>query len=295
MSVQNYETHIIKNTMLPFLFHPDHADTIPCRHCGPNWHENIEILYCTRGSAYFMFDGRQYAFVPGDFCIANAYCVHTTLQEENLYYHCLIVDKGFCEANGIHTSSIQFEEWFRDPEAETAFRQVVEAYNAYSPEDPFCVADIRYAVLGFLRVLCRKHIVRREMSHVSVSRERVKKAIEYIKVHYSKSLSLQEVADHVGISKYHLTREFKEYTGSTIFDTINMTRCAKAKQMIEEGASVSEAALSCGYENLSYFTRAFKKQLHALPSEFAAKEAHQESSNAVEKRPLNVYADCDCC
>lgn len=268
---QSYETHIISNPLLPFLFH-GLTNKFECKRCSPNWHENIEFLVCTRGSACIMFDGRQYPFTPGDIGVSNAYCVHTTTQEDQLDYHCLIVDKSFCEANGIRSSDIRFRELIRDPEATEAFGKVAEAYTAYRPEDPFCIADIRYAVLGFLRVLCRKHVISGNTFHSSAARERVKRAIEYIKANYARSICLQDIADFAGVSKYHMTREFKEFTGSTVFDTLNMTRCAEAKRMIEGGASVSEAALSCGYENLSYFTRTFKKHLGEKPSVFCKKQ-----------------------
>ena len=93
-----------------------------------------------------------------------------------------------------------------------------------------------------------------------------------MKANYTGSVTLQEVADHVGISKYYLSREFKEFTGATIFDTLNMNRCTEARRRMEAGASVSEAALSCGYENLSYFTRVFKKHMGDLPSKYTVHE-----------------------
>ena len=268
MAKSSYETHVVSDSLLPFRFH-DPGTYHECKRCPPNWHENIEILVCTRGSGWVVLDGRQYPFVPGDICVANAYCVHATKQEQELDYHCLIVDSNFCEENGIRTSDIFFRELIRDPRAREAFGRIVEAYAQRNTEDPFRVVEIRYAVLGFLRELCRSHVTGQgNGTQRSLSGERVKKVIEYIKSNYAGAVSLQEVADHVGISKYYLSREFREFTGSTIFDTINMTRCAEAKRQLEAGASVSEAALSCGYENLSYFTRTFKKHLGECPSRY---------------------------
>lgn len=268
MVKSSYETHVISNPLLPFRFHTLQPYE-GCKHCAPNWHENIELLICTRGSASVVLDGRQYPFQPGDICIANAYCVHTTTQEQDLDYHCLIVDKKFCEENGVNTSSLLFREWIRDPETLEAFSPIIAAYAAYREDDPFCVVDIRCAVLGFLRQLCRYHIISTAGDpQSSAVRERIKKAIEYINANYAGQITLQEIADHTGISKFYLSREFKEFTGATIFDTLNMTRCAEAKRLLEGGATVTQAALSCGYENLSYFTRAFKKHLGEKPSKF---------------------------
>ena len=48
---------------------------------------------------------------------------------------------------------------------------------------------------------------------------------------------------------------------------INAIRCNYAKRMISGGMSVSEAAFSCGYRNLSYFSKTYKKYFKMLPSE----------------------------
>ncbi len=272
---KTYETHIMKNPLLPFVFHPstNGAQNI---YCGLNWHENVEILYCTNGSATIVLDARQYPFCPGTIAVANAYCVHTTMQEKQLDYHCLIIDKSFCQENGIDTSFLQFQEIIREESAVRAMEAVVRAYEAYNAEDLYAVADIRYAVLGLLLTLSKHYLVSTGQDpQVFASRERVKRAVAYIRNHFSSPVSLQEVADAVGISKYHLSREFRKFTGSTVFETINMTRCAEAKNMITQGMPVSEAAFNCGYTNLSYFTRSFKKYIGEKPSAFSVKQNRQ--------------------
>ena len=272
MRKKTFETHIIKDPLLPFVFHPSKygAQSI---YCGLNWHENVEILYCTNGSATIVLDARQHPFCPGTMAVANAYCVHTTMQEKQLDYHCLIIDKSFCLENGIDTSLVQFQEIIREETAVRAMEEVVRAYRAYRQEDLCSVADIRYAVLGLLLTLSKHHLVSTGQDpQLFASRERVKQAVAYIRNHFASQISLLEIADAVGISKYHLSREFRKFTGSTVFETLNMTRCAEAKNMICQGLAVSEAALTCGYTNLSYFTRSFKKYIGSKPSAFSVKQ-----------------------
>ena len=95
----------------------------------------------------------------------------------------------------------------------------------------------------------------------------MKKAISYIRQNMAEEITLDGVADHAGISKFHLARQFKAYTGSTVIATVNLIRCTEARRMIEGGRSVSEAAAACGFENLSYFTRSFKKCFSMVPSD----------------------------
>ncbi|MBR6603969.1 MAG: AraC family transcriptional regulator, partial [Clostridia bacterium] len=45
-------------------------------------------------------------------------------------------------------------------------------------------------------------------------------------------------------------------------------RCKKASELISEGLSVSEAALKCGFSNMSFFTRTFREYIGCLPSKF---------------------------
>lgn len=93
----------------------------------------------------------------------------------------------------------------------------------------------------------------------------------YIRQNLSRSISLEDLSQQAGISKFHLSREFKAVTGTTIFDFINLTRCNEAKLLIESGMSVSAAAISCGYHNMSYFSRAFQKRFGILPSHYLRK------------------------
>ena len=84
-----------------------------------------------------------------------------------------------------------------------------------------------------------------------------------------KKLTIDEIADEVGLSKYHFSREFKKVTGLTIVSYINIVRCRNAeKLLIKNEYSVHDIAVKCGYENDSYFSKTFKKHMGMLPSEY---------------------------
>ena len=109
------------------------------------------------------------------------------------------------------------------------------------------------------------------MLRQSVSKERVKKVMTYLRQNLENPISLDAIASCVGISKYHLSREFKELTGITIFDCLNLLRCRAAMQMLLSGSTVAEAAGASGFENLSYFSRTFKRCIGKLPSDCLVK------------------------
>ena len=96
----------------------------------------------------------------------------------------------------------------------------------------------------------------------------VKRAIDYISANVHKPLTVEEISNAVGISQYHFMRIFKKVTKYTLSDYINMKRCEKARTMILSGeCTITEAALSSGFSNLSYFAKVFKKVMGSLPTE----------------------------
>ena len=180
-------------------------------------------------------------------------------------YHCLIIDKTFFIANSLDFDKLYIKEMIKDEELFSEFLKVAESFETRSK---YANAEIKYTVLGFLILLCSKYAEDKEKTeYSSPNSERIKSAIKYIRKNISSDLTLDEIASVVGVSKYYLTREFRKYTGSTIFEHINMIRCKEAKRLIKDGMSVSSAALTCGFTNMSYFTKTYKKYMGTLPSE----------------------------
>lgn len=76
---------------------------------------------------------------------------------------------------------------------------------------------------------------------------------------YAEPLSLQGLAERFYVSPYHLSRTFKEATGFTFTDYVNLTRIKEAQRLLRETAlSVTEVAAASGFDNFSHFGKTFK-------------------------------------
>ncbi len=263
MPSQIFESHVIDDPALPFIFHLDRVeDKDPFL---PNWHANIEILCCIHGNGHVICDANHYPFTKGDIFIVNSYMLHKITGDPFVQYYCCIIDQDFCRENGVPTEAIRFRSPIRNASVYRDYETVIAAFSDTGRER---VIRIRHAVLGLLLALYRDYA--EEESPVndrhSDSAERVKETIRYIRQNFSQKLSLDEIAGHVGVSKYHLAHDFKKFSSQTIFEHLNIIRCKEAKRLIENGSSVSAAAVSCGFENMSYFSRTYKKYIGTLPS-----------------------------
>ena len=254
--------------MLPFIFHRRHS--ISQRNNVPNWHQNIELLYCIEGSGFVNCGMETIPFEPMDIFVVNPDTPHTLSSDRFVAYRCLIVDEQFCAENGIPVRQLLFQKLIKDPQLCQLFDAVTEAYDHKESNHICAIADIRYAVLGLLRKLCSEYAVPGQRDVTADTY--VKKAISYIRQNLNEHITLEDVAAYAGISKFHLSRQFRAYTGSTVIATVNLIRCTEARRLIEGGMPVAQAAVACGYDNLSYFTRTFKKHFHALPSDFMPKK-----------------------
>lgn len=97
----------------------------------------------------------------------------------------------------------------------------------------------------------------------------LKAAITYIKKHYQNHLSLELLAEEVSISKYHLARTFKRYTGKTFTHYLGDIRFLQAKQyLISTQLPVSAIAELVGYQSIPYFISLFKSKEGMTPHQF---------------------------
>lgn len=96
----------------------------------------------------------------------------------------------------------------------------------------------------------------------------LKKVQTYIDRYFHEPISLDTIAQHFFISKEHLSRSFRTFTGENISDYILRRRMEKARELIlEQGLEIKHAAQMTGYEDLAYFYRVFKKYFGFTPGE----------------------------
>jgi AraC-like DNA-binding protein len=263
-----YEPHIFQNPLFPFYF--DKNKITPLEVGGMNWHSNIEIIYCVSGQGSVDCDTRSYPISKGDIVVINTQISHGIKTDSQVEYYYLIIDDEFCKSNGINTSELIFTEYIRSQSLVDAFLEIVNTIeNKKSFSETYIYALIRSKVLQLLIAMCDCCLcenIERNISN-SMALERVKETMIYIQTNSANKLTLDLLASNVGVCKNHLAREFKKYTKITIVEYINSLRCKNAQRYILNGENVASAASLSGFDNLSYFSRTYKKHIGFLPSE----------------------------
>lgn len=91
----------------------------------------------------------------------------------------------------------------------------------------------------------------------------------YINEHFTEDLNLEQVASLAGFSKYHFTRLFRQYAGTTFYKYLNHKRIAHAKNLLlDPDLSVTDVAFQSGFTSISAFLRMFRLANNCTPTEF---------------------------
>jgi AraC-like DNA-binding protein len=97
----------------------------------------------------------------------------------------------------------------------------------------------------------------------------IEKSKKFIREHYAESsISLNTVAEFVGLSPNHFSTVFSQETGETFIEHLTNARLQRAKELLRTTARSSEIAYQVGYNDPHYFSYVFKKNVGIAPSEF---------------------------
>lgn len=109
---------------------------------------------------------------------------------------------------------------------------------------------------------------------------------KYIEEHFTEEISVDDLADKAGYSKYHLNRIFQENTGKSIYQYIKERRLYEAADLLLiSEQSIVETALLVGYSSQQAFSQAFKKEFDMTPGEYRNK---MRFTQVHGRRPVQI-------
>ncbi|MEO0375799.1 MAG: AraC family transcriptional regulator [Cyanobacteria bacterium P01_A01_bin.17] len=125
------------------------------------------------------------------------------------------------------------------------------------------------ALIHFLAPLITRHAEGcLDAVKAPVHRPAVVKARDFLQTHYSQNTSLAELATLSGISRFHLSRIFRQETGLSLSAYQQQLRVNQAKKLLVRGLSISEAATAVGFYDQSHLGRHFKCLIGVTPGDY---------------------------
>lgn len=145
------------------------------------------------------------------------------------------------------------------------FIDAISRHFALSIEDCQRASELKQICIRMVRDYCQLVSNNATSGYSPI----VAKAIDYIHIHLSQNLSLQAIACELNVSKAYLSARFHHETGVPLTSYVISCRMDEAMRLLETGRKpIQDIALACGYSNLAYFSKTFRKEKHFSPSAY---------------------------
>ncbi len=242
----------------------------------PHWHKEFEIIRVLSGRLTVYLNSTKYELADGDCLFIEGGCLMRGYPD-NCVYECLVFDTAMLERK------LAEEKWkglFESGSSELEYKNFIDRNDteinitidrilcAIIEAKPFFELEIISLFYKLFYELCSSgYIVKNKNVAVDKGVRTVMFLLKWIESHDSEPITLSKISEVSGLSEKYLCRIFKEYTSKTIINYVNESRIEKACVAIES-VSITEAAFGCGFNDLSYFCKTFKKYKGMTPSEY---------------------------
>lgn len=260
---------------------PDNLTFFPA-----HWHDEIEIIYAESGICIYYVNFEPYELRKGDVLVIPPGVIHSFEQYESekfIGYSC-VFNLNMVNNNAVDVCSSKYfmplfnneivlKIHIKDGEKHTEnIRKLVwNSLKCYYEKGSCYEIQLKICLLEFFRYFFVNELFEKSLRKSSLIKlsDKTKAIITYIEEHYEEKIMLEDLAKLTNQSVYNFAHSFKYCTGQSPMEYINQYRLSvAAKKLISTDEPVINIAADTGFNNVSYFNRAFKKKFQMTPTQY---------------------------
>ncbi len=251
---------------------------------GFHSHEHAEIYYFHGGKCTYLIGDQIFSLAAGDLILMHGLTLHcpklfegedyirTTVHFNQSYFKNLLEPMGMAEVltpfSTLSSLLISFKGHDRE-ELEQLFERMERHKRRIDSSSNQRFQLTFMELLAFLYPFCAKPLAQNNEA-VSDKEKHVQKVVSYIESRYNEDLNLDALSEQLHLSKFYLSKIFKEVTGVTIFGYLYQRRInqAKIEFTVKRKASVTEVSYRTGFKHPSHFSKVFKQLTGVTPEKY---------------------------
>lgn len=168
------------------------------------------------------------------------------------------------ELNGTDRDLLFAKPVFKDTEAARAVKQLLDSCESNSSDS----LELHTRLYGLITYLFTHHSDASPPGTMRNPHPAVTRGCEYIDDMAGQHISLEDIARNAGLSRYHFLRVFKQHMGLSPSHYLNNRRLHLARQAIDRGNSLADAAVSSGFCDQSHLNNRFKSSFGLTPRQY---------------------------
>lgn len=245
-----------------------------------HWHPHYEIIHILSGSFHLTLDNDTNTYHAGDVIFITDGMLHGgNPQDHSCIYDCIVFDLQILMKNNhacaktiqdIMDHKILIHHLLSEcsPHIVSIVSNLTEALSRKQTGYEFITQGCLYQLIG---TILKEHLYEESVydeksaDHLNS----IKNVLAHISENYYNSISLNSLAKIAGMNPKYFCRYFRSMTGRTPIDYLNYYRIECACEMLStKSISIKETAISCGFNDESYFIKTFHKYKGITPKQF---------------------------
>lgn len=244
-----------------------------------HWHFECELIRIISGSFPLTINSQIYHLHAGDIVFIQDGMLHGGMPENCVYeslvfnMKLLLKDNHICKKQIEAIMNHELLIYQRLPGEDAFLRQITDTlfqamYTKYAGYE-FMVQGSLYLLIGFILEHKLYALRTREKEQLSHRLKQLKQVLGYIEEHYAEEITLETLASIAGMNPKYFCRFFRQITQRTPINYLNYYRieCAR-EQLLTTDTTITEVALNCGFNDISYFIKIFKKYMGITPKQY---------------------------
>ncbi len=235
----------------------------------PHLHDAIECIYVLSGKIDITIESTCYTVYAGSIALVFPNMVHAYSSDpllDNRYQLFIYPHQATSQLHRLMHNQKPTHPILTSKTLHPLVSQhLIEIIDLCHQPSPNSLLIDTLAQLTFLRMFEDLKLIPRDLQ----TDDTLGKAVVYISEHFRDSLSLDHLAHHLGVSKYHLSRTLKSALDMDLRTYINNLRIDHAKALLATTTnSISSIGMDSGYDQLRSFNRSFKQLTGQTPMEY---------------------------
>lgn len=243
-----------------------------------HWHTQCEIIRVLEGEFSLILDDEKILSKAGDILFIHDGVVHggTPL---NCVYECIVFDMNLLLKKNItctkllsdiinHNKIINTVISGHNDHIDIWCNYLFEAINSKEPGFELIVQGSLYNLLGMILRSGLYKTKSTSTKRTSTSLQQLKTVLTLLEEKFSEPLTLEDLSKSVGMTPKYFCRFFHQMTNKTPIEYLNYYRIDVACElMLTKDICITDVALDCGFNDVSYFIKTFKKYKGITPKQ----------------------------
>lgn len=269
---------------IPLYIRTDNLATYPDKRALCHWHEDIEFIHIQKGNMYYRINGSRVLLQENDCIMVNARQMHYgySFQNQDCAFSCVLFHPQLFSGNQLLIQKYILPltcnsnlEFIHFDQQNPLHQDVADSLGQIVELKKQARSGYEMAIIGIVNLLWSRLVQTAVITapepadHSGTDLSLQRDMVSYIYQHYTDRITLADIAAAGNVSRSKCCAIFKYFLQQSPIDFLNHYRLKVSCNLLKkQELNVTQVAIACGFNHLSYYSKLFYRNFGCTPSEY---------------------------